>query len=1342
MSLKIHTEVETLYWQPHKVQLSRSSAITARSSRVRTTWEPKAIVADATGYWVGFQSFTTFRGGVYRLNSSFSRTRTINFGTSGPIDPISMAQSPSGDFWVLGNDGQIHRYNSSWSRQGLVTIPNFQYQGSNFFVQTVGLDFDSEGNPWLLDTTGLLMRYDTSSNTVDINSIVSLFEVIGSAPFFDFASSMAIDNVGDFWIWDSSTLHRISGRTFTRVEYFQDSALSNPNFLVYDASSQGGNIVLTSTNFNPEPPQFFVRQVTVPKPQVPALQLASRYLRIAILQVGGLTVLGSTDDPTKLPQVILNLLEIISRQGVVTEVEILTAHLLTFNNLDNESREGYSNSLLSPPVITETLPSLSTSMTSFGGISISIADPEMRRFFDGSETITTTQNPVRVYRSICGKRSLIWNGFLDGIGISATHQTTLNCRPILKKFEQLADFGFSDKSHQWRNHNFVMPIVACKLVPWSVKTQNHSPVGTETFSMLGVKRAGGADSTQLSDPIDSDGGRGSLTTYRYRDYVHSLGIMMEAPYDDIQIFGGDVSFRDDTTSPQKKMLNSLAKEHLDRTKKPTYVSFSKSEIPPSVVTVFEGGAMSFQRGIFFAPTSNDRDAYSRFYITRENYVPAPIPLGALATGNNANFVSQPFFDRFLIGGGDIRPYSSRDWGLIELSDLKQGLRVRYVTENGTLIKGRIQTATSLGYDPFSLFPSLNLGDSYCNWTHIPVPFVETVSDVIRFSNPDFGARRFPPTNGGFFERPVVRYAQIDNYRYTYRPGYEDFSIAPVPHPLDSFFMATYTCRPRITPSEDYYFKAVMYTPHQVGLTYFGRKFDSGIQGTLRNRTRLEPEYYYFTQWATFTAISDNLTLHQKEVRDHHAKVEAYGSESEDRDRRVLWFAPTDGTRGAPRYNTWLSSAGESPYPMARCKDMYTTEQTFENDQAIKNEFLQTIVPSGVGIFGDFFQSTDEQVDPSWKSGAANNMRVMPAYPRTILTAGQTQPSYPSLTLEGKETGAYYVTATYPNLRTCGYWDTNARCNPNAHVNSIDNFRGHYHHHRQDGKGVSPYNFLYSIVKSVGFEPDWEIDDTTYDEMTAENPMQVLSNTGQNYKSLIDRTCPGLGKILRWDPTKNKIEIVNWLTAHRDATRDVQVLYDENCLRFDGLASSSASIPSSFTFENPDILKGENTLEGFSEENKLLGRYVRITSSILIQGKAVTIQTGTWHEDPSKGLGIYNQISDILGYRVNIVNFTVGTEVLLGAGVLGTISVGSWVRLVSPAFSQGVADLFVVETVSSELTTSFKAYRFLGVGIQDIDDNNLPVGSPPISEADIPGDTSPPDDEGLTDGETVMHRVYY
>lgn len=1342
MSLKIHTEVETLYWQPHKIQLSGSGAISARKNRVTSSWDFLDIVADSTGYWVSFQDLNRFRGGVYRYNTRFSRTRTIDLGSSGPENPRLLAGNPSGGYWVYDDfGGQIHRYNSSWGGRSSFEPPSFSYEGDTYAGYRLhGMDFDSDGDLWFITDAGLLAKYDTSSRRVDESSIVSLYEVISSEPFFFGGQSLTIDDGGDFWILDGRYIHRLSGSN--RIEIIDTYQSLQNQVVLGGIGSEGGNLYGSSLEFTQGgDPRHLIWAITVPKPQIPALQLAPRYLKMMIVQSGRTSILGTTQNETETPQRILSVLEAIFRQGLVREVEIFTAHLLTFNNLDVEDREGYSNSLLAPPVVTESLPSLTSGMTSFGGISISIAAPSMRRFFDGSETETTTQNPVRIYRSVCGKRSLIWNGFLDGIGISAAHQTTLSCRPIMKKFEQLADFGFADKSAQWKNHGFLMPIVACKLIPWTVKTASHSPIGTETYSMLGERFAGGSFTTDAAEDIDG-AGSSRLTTFRYRDYARSLGAMMQAPYEGLENFRGTNRFGSEEVFKPKKENNSLAKEHLNIAKKPTYVSFSKSEIPNSVMTIEpNGGAMSFQRGIFFAPTEREQDAYSRFYVDHTNYVPSPIPLGARAVGVSGNFVSQPGFERFFLGGsGQISPFRSGDWRNIQLSDLKQGMRVRSVTEGGLLVRTR--QGVSQGYDSFALFPSLNLGDSYCNWTHVPVPFENTEdrfdSTLDRIlSGFDFGARRFPPTNGGYLPKPIVTYIYITDYDYSRRPSYSNYFDPPVPHPLDSFFRATYVGNPT-RPEIEYYFKATMYTPHQVGLTYFGRKgWDTNSD--VNNRIAMEPEYYFFTQWCTYTSINpDSFFRHEDEIQRYHSKVALFSSSSSDRNKRVLWI-DADGDDDET-YESWISM-GEYPYPMARCKDMYTTEQSFENDQKIRTDELQMIIPLGNDT-GLSYKSVDTQIDSSWKSGARSNMRVMPAYPRRISATGKIQNSYPILDLEGRESGAFYVTAEYLRLRDVGYWDTNWATNRDSHVNSIDNFRGHYHHHRQRGMGVSPYNFLYAIVKSAGFEPDWDIDATDHEEMTSENPMQILSNTGQTYKSLIDRTCPGIGKTLRWDPTQNKVEIIDWLSAHRDASRSVAVLYDENCLRFDGLTSSSASIPSSFTFENPDILKGENTLEGFSDENKLLGRYVRITSSIFIQGKAATIQTGTWHEDAAKGLGIYNQISDILGYRVNIVSFTVGTEVLLGAGPLGTISVGSWVRLVSPAFSQGVADLFIVETTASELATSFRAYRFLGVGIQDIADNTLPVGSPPADIGDIPGDDSPPDDEGLTDGADVLSRAYY
>ena len=1069
--------------------------------------------------------------------------------------------------------------------------------------------------------------------------------------------------------------------------------------------------------------------------------------------------------------------------------DLFTAHLLTINNLNAENRDGYSNSLLSAPVVRETLPSLTSAMTSFGGISISIADPALRRFFDGNDVQTTTQNPVRVYRSVCGKRSLVWSGFMDGIAINATHQTTLNCRPLLKKFDQLATFGFGDKARRWESTNFLLPVIACKLMPWSVQHAEHSPVGTETHSFLSNTGPQGSI-LQLSN-WGTDIGKLEFINNRaiqpQKQYADDLTLSMLEPYVKPASARTRLTLDQDRELDKKREeVNRLGTEHLEAAKRPRYVSFNKSELTRSIVSIDKDTyKVTFERGIMFAPTTSVTEARNFLRPTLRNYEHSLIPEGAQL--QDRTFTSAPHYQRFLIGMRDLRLFDS-PYQKIRTSYVKSGLNIMgsypLTTSAADISYARKGNVRFKGFDHFSLFPSLRLGDNYCNWTHIPVRLPSNVTSLYR----DYiGAQDFPPLEGEALTRPIVRYVRSNYSDVIIDPkgGFFAYDRVPSevpPHPLDSFFRTTQiapdSADGRFSGSNDGYIRWTMYTPHGVSLSYFGRKQGYDIiedpddivdreprvidYGYLKTEDLLVPEYYFFTQYTTFLTYADSssYSAQETELRNHHARIfQGAGTSFAINYRRYRQTVPGGGTAiddattldiyypivqsiSKLSQQTSFLQNGINEIAMPRSKDMYSTEESFERDQDIQETGSLSInYPDNLIIW-----ATAIKVDPKWQSLASSSLRVMPAHPTPTRYSNHPfesiyQNNFPVMSVETRnDSGAYYTSATYDPVNEVGYWDISKDLNPSAHVNASKNFMGYYHHHQADGRGVSPYNFLYSIVKSLNFDPDWEIDDTTYSEMTAENPMQFIGNTGQSYKSFVDRTCPCLGKALRWNPNKNKMEIIDWLSAHHSSDRDIKVLYDENCLLFEGMSASSVSIPSSIIFENPDILRGENTLEGFSEENKLLGRYSRLTSNLFIQGKSVMVQTATWNEDAKRGLALYDKIADILSYRVSIVSFTVGNEVLLGYGELGSLAVGNWVRLVSPAFVQGVADLFITETNASELTTQFKAYKFQGVGIQDIEDNDVALGAPPESEADIPGDSRAPDDRGIPFD--VENRIYY
>ena len=1399
MSIKIHSEVETLLWQKHELTIPRlgggsSSSYSdnpeveiARSTAFKNG-DAVDLMVDSRGIWILYRDKLERRNATTgAVEQTLSRT---DLGMGNEANLYGITRGKNGNYGILAYNETawwFFPYGSSTSwrlvdRDQELFQPQAFIDGQPFPYPTgFGMVYNHlrswtlfmswsewRGQNEIMAISSSRIRTPLSSGSETVNLNPNNFQITG----------LTVDPNDLVWVTEGASLKAYSDgvmpdhdirigsstriRSATGLAFYEDAMY----FMAENPSDQG----------------VLVRKPLRSAPTTGAytLDLWPRYLRMGVMRDGNFNYIWTTNstvvtDPASIPHSLFSIIpNAEDREGEM--VEVFTAHLYTFNNFDNEIRPGYSNGLLTPPVINESIPSLTSSMTSFGGISIAIGDPDIRRLFDGTETQTTSQNPVRVYRRICGKRTLVWSGFLDGVSISSSYQTSLNCRPLLKKFDQLASFGFEEKSKNWETNNFVYPIIACKLMPWAAQHADHSPVGTETHSFLcnpGPRGQTidltnwGTDSVEKFEIINRRVIQGQ------KQYSDALLIALREPHARPTSTRTILNQERTIQKPQEE-ANKLAIEHFNIAKTPRYVSFNKSDLTRSIVSIDEDtGKMTFERGIMFAESASADAAARRIRPAHWNYEHSLIPEGAQL--RETTFTSAPHYERFLLGMAELDLFDS-PYDDIKTSYVKSGLNIMgpyipFTTDYRDIIFTR-KGGTSFGpFDYFSVFPSLKLGENYCNWTHIPVRLPSNVTSLYR----DYiGAQDYPPAGGEALTRPVVRYV---------RSKYTDFALIPtggfwiydqVPsnepaHPLDSFFRSTQfgtagdEVDGRFSGSNTGYIRWVLYTPHGVSLSYFGRKNIPIPEGAQRDgREALVPEYYFFTQFTTFVTYTgtegvNDYVAQELELKNHHASLYKSSSDSVSEnynrvgqsslvrsliDRKIHY--PRLDSQSRQRDQRSFLQNGINEIAMPRSKDMYSTEESFEADQDIQVlGNLPVNLVSQPQIWG-----TSLKIDSTWKSQASASLRVMPAHPpprefRNYENEAIYKNNFPVIKAEGyRDSGAYYVSSSYDELSEVGYWDTSRNLNAKAHVNASKNFFGYYHHHQAEGQGISPRNFLYSIVKAVGIEPDWDLVSRSTDEMSKKNPMQLISDSGKTYKSLIDRVCPGLGKMLRWNPLTTKMEIINWLTAHRDADQDPVTIYDEDCLFFGGITSSSVSIPSSFTFENPDLLRGANTLEGFSEQQRLLSRYVRITSSVFIQGKAVDIKTATWHEDPTEGLKIYDKIAEILSYRVSVVSFTISTEVLLGLGPIGTLSVGKWVRLLTPAFTQGIGDVLITETASSELQTSFRAYHFLGVGIQDPADNDIDPGAPPESESDIPGDDSPPDDEGVTDGANLIHRIYY
>ena len=1028
-----------------------------------------------------------------------------------------------------------------------------------------------------------------------------------------------------------------------------------------------------------------------------------------------------------------------------------TAHHVSFNNILNEDKEWFFNCLEKPPIITESIPSFVSGLTDLGSLTVTLVDPDVRSFFDHDLTEASTQNPVTVYRVLCDEKTPVWRGYIEGVSFTSDRKVTVSLRPLTKRFDQTADFGFNAYIRRWQDNEYKIPIVAARVIPWTVQAQDHSAIGAEPWSQLlreGLEANRDLYGWGLRDVSNSE------NAYFLHDYsARALGagvanehlkairetleeVRKQAsnnsnPNQELDRYR--VSFLEGCTTVLEARINNFDK-HLEF-KRPTYVSFVPSELVPTQMLMKPTGEMKFERGIFFHESESE-DASSFFEPNSTNYQLAPVPMGA-NTNENLNPASSCHLEKFILGvedfgQGDITKERVKiDSFPIGDSDINPFI-AKVASYLRTATVQAISGAELLtGHDATAIFPSLSLGDSYCDWTHVPT----LVQDLRRNANRQ-GYLPYPPRDQ--FIQPIIKYMQLNPTTGLYE---ETMKRA---HPLDSFYRWTLSSN-KSSATESVYFRALTVTPHATKLCYIDPL--SGAKPTVLNPTdsdqsifnvinyslilgsnattplrpsggagnvdfpatipglTLRSTDYIFTQWATFTIIKGGTTgklSHQKEL----SRFMKWGDLGTG---KAYYISPN--TTEPLANQTWLSN-GRNPVGMARSKDMYVTTADIDR-------FAKPLSPGASGIQKGPTDAdiSEYQADFSHRGGAAQNLRVMPAFPKSSLMRHH----FPIVTTDRSisSPSSYYVSVEYGVLDEAGYWDTSVLLNPDAVKNAQKGryFKGYYHHDQSGVRqGVKPVTFIKSVTNAVGFETDFDHKNVGGEaalpqELGFANSMQLIGDTSNTYLQLINRLVPGLGKFLRFNPLTNKVEIVDWAVSHKDRAREIVATFDEECMVFISSNHSPSSRTTSIIFENQDMVRGTNTLEEFSDDDFAIGKYTSYRSTPFIQGKTISINTGTWWQTPQIGIYWYEFLSDILTNRVDIYSFSVPTEILITFGPLGTIKVGSWVRIINGSLSNGVADVFIIEAQATELTTNFRAYHFGGVGIQ--------------SEGDIPDEGSTP-----------------
>ena len=249
---------------------------------------------------------------------------------------------------------------------------------------------------------------------------------------------------------------------------------------------------------------------------------------------------------------------------------IYTEHTLSVSNSVTGRVEDhlFDPCLANAPAIGETLQPLGATPT-FSSISVTISNPSYKILF--SSDFVISNSAVRVYRfvEVDGQRTkhLVWVGFCTGVTFDDKGSTTIAARPNIKKLDRPATFGFEDEIPKWKPNNFAIPIVCCRLVPFSAITVKHLP---------------------------------QRVPY-YDNFLSDYQALLPEHYAKDAMLTADQQTKLDIAKTWSQFHN------------PTYVSFALEDLVPGFLQMEASGSLTFNRGIFIG-----KDAQS-FRASAENF---------------------------------------------------------------------------------------------------------------------------------------------------------------------------------------------------------------------------------------------------------------------------------------------------------------------------------------------------------------------------------------------------------------------------------------------------------------------------------------------------------------------------------------------------------------------------------------------------------------------------------------------------------------------------------------------------------------------------------------------------
>ena len=247
---------------------------------------------------------------------------------------------------------------------------------------------------------------------------------------------------------------------------------------------------------------------------------------------------------------------------------------------------------------------------------------------------------------------------------------------------------------------------------------------------------------------------------------------------------------------------------------------------------------------------------------------------------------------------------------------------------------------------------------------------------------------------------------------------------------------------------------------------------------------------------------------------------------------------------------------------------------------------------------------------------------------------------------------------------------------------------YYYHHDMYGvhdAHLRPTTYVYAVLRNSHLIPGFQQDGSDVDGRINAHKMQMIESTDVTYRNLLKRLLPSLGYIVRFNPSTGKAELADIATNQNPKWQ-----MGDNMIKIIGIESNFAQQYSSFFFENPDMIKGENTLEEWKNDALQQGKFTIFNSNPFVQGRNITIKTGTWTSE-------YEKVATILSIRKDLYTWEISNYSLLEISdkILGGPLVGDRVKLKSKQIptESNEAVALIMSIRQTEVVTEYRGVVF-------------------------------------------------